>query len=268
MVIRPRWPGWGAALEASLTDWAGDVATETLTAIVRRSLPRSASLPLITGANFHAPGLLDLTGLITDAGGIKSLELTSPGKRCRGQWSEESVARGLAACWTHAVRWRRAYRHCPRARRRRAHGARDRHGEGGFAAARPGGLDDTLSAGAVITPGLDAARPHAHVGTCLDGEPRWQRPGALSRRMDSSADLHTAHCQRGPATLTARRPSCLLKANKCGRASPARTSTGSRAGRAAAPSTRTVLPRPITPSLSRARSPIAGGWTADALGSA
>ncbi len=79
------------ALEASLTDWAGDVATETLSVVIDTLAPEISVTPLITGANFHAPGLLDLTGLITDAGGIKGLEVdvageTLPGTVAEGAW--------------------------------------------------------------------------------------------------------------------------------------------------------------------------------------
>jgi len=72
------------ALEASLTDWAGDVATETLSVVMDTLAPEIGVTPLITGANFHAPGLLDLTGLITDAGGIKSLEVDVAGEMLPG----------------------------------------------------------------------------------------------------------------------------------------------------------------------------------------
>ncbi|HQJ10240.1 MAG TPA: tandem-95 repeat protein [Anaerolineae bacterium] len=79
------------ALEASLTDWAGDVATETLSVVIDTLAPEISVTPVITGANFHAPGLLDLTGLITDAGGIKGLEVdvageTLPGTVAGGAW--------------------------------------------------------------------------------------------------------------------------------------------------------------------------------------
>jgi len=64
------------ALHAAVTDWAGAVATTTLSVIVDTLAPKISITSLITSANLHAPGLLDLTGIVTDAGGIKSLEVT------------------------------------------------------------------------------------------------------------------------------------------------------------------------------------------------
>ncbi|HQI84959.1 MAG TPA: tandem-95 repeat protein [Anaerolineae bacterium] len=83
------------ALEAYLTDWAGAVATETLSVVVDTLAPEIGITPLITGANFHAPGLLDLTGLVADAGGIKSIEVTVAGETLPG-----TVAEGIwRAAW-------------------------------------------------------------------------------------------------------------------------------------------------------------------------
>jgi len=64
------------ALEAAVSDWAGSIATETQAVIVDTVAPGLSLTPLLTSTNFHALGLLDLTGLVTDAGGIKRLEVT------------------------------------------------------------------------------------------------------------------------------------------------------------------------------------------------
>jgi hypothetical protein len=78
-------------LQADVTNWAGDTATETLRVIVDTLAPEISITPLVTGTNFHASGQLDLTGLITDAGGIKGLEVavageTLPGTVAAGVW--------------------------------------------------------------------------------------------------------------------------------------------------------------------------------------
>lgn len=78
-------------LQADVTNWAGDTATETLRVIVDTLAPEISITPLVTGTNFHASGQLDLTGLITDAGGIKGLEVavageTLPGTVVDGVW--------------------------------------------------------------------------------------------------------------------------------------------------------------------------------------
>ncbi|MGC9396748.1 MAG: proprotein convertase P-domain-containing protein, partial [Anaerolineae bacterium] len=78
-------------LQADITDWAGDTATATLTVVVDTLAPEIGITPLITSTNFHAPGMLDLTGIITDAGGIKSLDVTVlgeivPGTVAEGAW--------------------------------------------------------------------------------------------------------------------------------------------------------------------------------------
>ncbi len=87
-------------LQADVTDWAGDVATTTLPVIVDTLAPELDITSLITGANFHAPSMLDLTGLITDTGGIKSLDVTVAGETLPG-----TVAEGVwRAAWSLAGR--------------------------------------------------------------------------------------------------------------------------------------------------------------------
>jgi subtilisin-like proprotein convertase family protein len=78
-------------LQADVIDWAGAVASTTLPVVVDTLAPELSITGLITSANFHAPGMLDLTGLITDAGGIKSLDVTVreetlPGTVAEGAW--------------------------------------------------------------------------------------------------------------------------------------------------------------------------------------
>ncbi len=54
-------------LQARVTDWDGNVATDTLTVTVDAQRPSIVITPtLLTTTHYHAPDILDLTGLVTD----------------------------------------------------------------------------------------------------------------------------------------------------------------------------------------------------------
>lgn len=74
--------------QAYITDWDGATATHTLSVTVDTLPPeiaigrKAATSHVLTATHYHEPRTLDLTGVLTDAGGIAGVEWQAPG----GEW--------------------------------------------------------------------------------------------------------------------------------------------------------------------------------------
>lgn len=70
--------GEGAhALKATVTDWSGHTASDVFTVTLDTLPPEISITPtVLTSTHYHQPTMLDLTGLVTDTGGIQSVQVT------------------------------------------------------------------------------------------------------------------------------------------------------------------------------------------------
>ncbi|NOZ79187.1 MAG: hypothetical protein GXP48_08440, partial [Acidobacteria bacterium] len=81
-------------LQATVTDSTGATATATLTVTVDTQPPQIAIAPVvITGTRYAEPRTVDLTGLVTDTGGVSGVTWNVDG----GPWSTAHLASGASA---------------------------------------------------------------------------------------------------------------------------------------------------------------------------